>query len=185
MVGTCGLGGCSDRGSGDHHLIIPGGETGTPAQTWQAIQRSLNEHRVNSWTNSIGPTFEYLPDPVSEAKYPGLLSAWGRDEELTFAQALFSADLDFDAELVVNDSQCPIAQGGTLSWPGVEYAAVVAGVNGESPVTYRGIADLEFELDGQFWYLSRWEDLRGASAPWNANVVCPTLGELRAVYRAR
>lgn len=185
VIGTCCLGGCSDDNSGDHPFTVPGGEAGTPVQTWQVIQQSLNDHRVNSWTGSIGATFEYLPDPVSEAKYPGSFSQWGLDEELAFARALFSADLDFDAQLVVNDSQCPAMQGSTHSWPGVEYSVVVAGVNGDSPVTYRGVADLEFELEGRFWYLTRWADLRGAAAPWNANVVCPTLGELRAAYSAR
>lgn len=158
---------------------------GTPEQTWQVVQGSLNDHRVSGWTNTIGSVFGYVPDPVSEAKFPDAWASWGRAEELAFLQSLFAADLEFDARLNVNGARCPAPQGSTVTWSAVEYSIVVADVNGENPVTYRGVADIEFALEGSFWYLNRWADLRGAAAPWNENVVCPTLGELRAAYRAR
>lgn len=183
VTGVVVLGGCADAGSGDGPGQLVGGGTGTPEQTWQNMERALNEHAPAGWRDALGTTFEYVPDPVSAARFPGMLTAWGRADELAFAQTVFAATLEFHARLNVDDAPCPHPEGGAVVWPAVEYSLVVAGPEGESPVTYRGTADLEFRLDGSFWYLYRWVDLSGAAAPWNEDVVCPTLGELRAVYR--
>jgi hypothetical protein len=43
--------------------------------------------------------------------------------------------------------------------------------------------NLDFRLEGNFWHLVRWEDVRGGTAPWNTNVILPTLGELRGAFR--
>jgi hypothetical protein len=149
------------------------------------MQQSLNAHHSAGWTNSIGTAFDYVPDPVSAAKFPEALATWDRTEELSFAQVLFAAEVTIDAQLVVNGSECPSLQGSTVEWSGVEYSVIVSGTDGSAPLTYRGIADLEFILEGTFWYLHRWTDLHGAAAPWNEIVVCPTFGELRAAYHAR
>jgi hypothetical protein len=180
-----GMGGCSDDGSSDHLGIIGAREAVTPEQTWQSIQVSVNGRAVAGWENALGATFEYVPDQVSAQAFPGAFDSWNRDVEIAFAQALFAADVEIDADLIVNGASCPASSGGTVTWPNVEYAIVIAGPGDASPVTYRGFADLEFGLEGNVWYLTRWVDLQGAPAPWNEGVICPTLGELRAVYRDR
>lgn len=182
FVGICGLGGCGDGGSGDHGGLI-GPREATPDHAWQSLQQSLNGRDADGWAGALALTFEYVPDPASAAGFPGAFTSWDRQIEIAFVQALFAAGVELDAELVANGSVCPSPSGTTVTWPGVEYSVVVAGSDGASPVTYRGVADLEFGLDGSFWYLARWVDLRGAPAPWNEDVLCPTLGELRAVYR--
>lgn len=185
LVGICCLAGCSDDVSRDHPGIIGAIGARTPDQAWQSIEQSLNAHSVDGWENAIATNFEYVPDPASAAEFPDAYTSWRRDVELAFAEALFAADIEIDADLVVNGAICPASSGGTVTWPNVEYSVVVAGHGDASPVTYRGFANLEFGLEGNFWYLTRWVDLQGAPAPWNENVICPTLGELRAVYRDR
>ena len=182
VLGLCG---CSDDGSRDHPGIIGAEGAVTPDQAWQTIERSLNAYRVDGWENAIATTFAYVPDQASAAEFPDAFSSWNRDVEVAFAQALFAADVEIDADLVVNGATCPASSNGTVTWPNVEYAIVIAGPGDASPVTYRGFADLEFGLEGNVWYLTRWVDLQGAPAPWNEGVICPTLGELRAVYRDR
>ena len=185
LVGICCLAGCSDDGSRDHPGIIRGPGVRTPDQAWRAIEESLKAQRGGGWENAIATTFEYLPDPASAAAFPDAFASWDRDVEIAFARELFAADVEIDADLVVNGATCPASSGGAVTWPNVEYSVVVAGRGDASPVTYRGFADLEFGLEGSFWYLTRWVDLQGAPAPWNEGVICPTLGELRAVYRDR
>jgi hypothetical protein len=185
VAGACGLGGCGNDGPSDHQGIIGVYGAGTPDQAWQYVQQSLNGHVVAGWENSMAATFEYVPDPVSAAEFPNAFASWDREVEAAFARALFAADVDIDADLIVNDSVCPTTAGGTVTWPNVEYSVVVSGRGDASPITYRGFADLEFSLEGNFWYLMRWADLRGAPAPWNEGIICPTFGELRAVYRDR
>ncbi len=161
------MGGCSDDGSGDHLGIIGARGAVTPEQAWQSIQVSVNGRAVAGWENAMAATFEYVPDPASARAFPGAFAAWRRDVELAFAGALFAADIEIDADLVVNGAICPASSGGTVTWPNVEYSVVVAGHGDASPVTYRGFANLEFGLEGNFWYLTRWVDLQGAPAPWN------------------
>jgi hypothetical protein len=177
------MAGCADNDRGKRADLIGDPAPGSPEETWQYMARALSEQRVAGWTSSLSSSFEYVPDSVSDAKYPGALSSWGEAAEAAFVQAVADADLEITADLNVLNLACPVSDGSALAWPEVEYSVVVSGAGGASPITYRGVVALEFELQGSFWYLSRWTDLRGAPAPWNEDVVCPTLGELRAVYR--
>jgi hypothetical protein len=69
----------------------------------------------------MATTFEYVPDPVSAAEFPNAFASWDREVETVFARALFAADVDIDADLIVNDSACPTTAGG------VELLPVVGG----------------------------------------------------------
>jgi hypothetical protein len=175
--------GCGDDTGDTHTGTIGDPASGSPELTWDSMARSLNNQRATGWINALADSFEYVPDPVADAEYPGALSSWGRADEVAFVQAALSADLEITASFNALDVPCPASSGSVFVWPSVEYSVVVAGAAGANPVTYRGVAELEFELQGSFWYLSRWTDLRGAPAPWNGDIMCPTLGELRAVYR--
>ena len=175
--------GCGDDTRDTHAGTIGDPASGSPESTWDNMSRSLNGQRAADWINALADSFEYVPDAVADAKYPGALSSWGRSDEVAFVQVVVSANLEITASLNALDVPCPAASGSAFVWPSVEYSVVVAGADGANPVTYRGVAELEFELQGNFWYLSRWTDLSGAPAPWNEDVMCPTLGELRAVYR--
>jgi hypothetical protein len=179
------LAGCTDGGSdsGDR-LTVPGSPQASPAKAWQVMESALDDHRLAGWTGALATGFTYEPDAASAARYPEAFADWDRTAETAFAQALFAADLRFVADLTVGGAACPPSSGSTTAWPGVEYAVVVSGANGASPVTYRGVADLEFSLEGAFWYLSRWHDRYGTAPPWNEDVVCPTLGELRGAFHA-
>lgn len=177
--------GCTEDDANRHTGLIGDPEFGSPELTWQYMARALSEQNAAGWTNSLSDSFEYVPDSVSDARYPGALSSWGHSDEAAFALAVTAGSLELAADLNVLDLPCPAGEGGSLAWPAVEYSVVVSGAGGANPLTYRGVAALEFSLQGSFWYLSRWTDLRGAPAPWNEDVVCPTLGELRAVYRGK
>ncbi len=78
--------------------------------------------------------------------------------------------------------EVPEPVGTLVSWDSVEYSVIVQGPDGASPVEYRGVANLVFRFEGNFWYLDRWEDLHGGVASWNSEVIMPTFGELRAVF---
>jgi hypothetical protein len=175
--------GCADHDRSGRAALIGDPVSASPEATWQYMARALSEQRAAGWTNSLASSFGYVPDAVSDARYPGVLSAWDGAAEAAFVQALAAGNLEIAADLNVLDLPCPAGEGSTFAWSEVEYMVVVRGAGGANPMTYRGVAALEFELQGSLWYLSRWTDLRGAPAPWHEDVVCPTLGELRAVYR--
>lgn len=185
MLALLALAGCTDGGSDDDRRPTgPGLPQATPAEAWQVMESALDGHHLAGWTGALAESFTYEPDATSAARYPAAFADWDRAAETAFAQALFAADLRFAADLTAGGAACPLPSGSTVAWPGVEYAVVVSGADGSSPVTYRGVADLEFGLEGAFWYLSRWHDLHGAAVPWSGGVVCPTLGELRGAFHA-
>jgi hypothetical protein len=156
----------------------------TPQDAWEGLQWSLDAQKSVGWLEAIGTTFQYLPDPESAERYPNAFSSWDRDVEIGFIQELFLADLEFHAKMLPVGFEQPNPAGADVSWQSVEYSVRVEGRGGVSPVAFSGVANLEFRLEGNFWYLVSWEDISGVAAPWNANLILPTFGELRAVFRS-
>ena len=175
--------GCSDDNPAVPATVDPMPIAIAPQFAWEKVQWSLNNHDSKGWTESVGLDFQYTPDPASEERYPGAFDAWGREAELGFVHNLFAGEVAFRAQMAPSDFKPPNPSSSIASWDSVEYWVRVEGVGGTSPVEYRGVAALEFRLEGNFWYLHRWVDLHGGTAEWNPAVVLPTLGELRAVYR--
>lgn len=177
----------SGCGKDDGPLSPPviGDPQGSPDDTWQCLQRSLDSHTGEAWSDAIGQDFQYVPDSASAANHPHAFDAWDREAELAFVGALFAAAVDFEAQMLPTDFAVPAPQGSTVIWTEVPYSVRVDGRGTGIAVVYRGVAELEFRLDGTLWYLHRWVDLRGQPAPWSPDVICPTFGELRARYGSR
>lgn len=155
----------------------------TPQNSWYHFQWSADQENSDGWIQAIGSSFEYVPDATSLARYPQAFDSWDRETELEFVQALFAANLEFDARMNDVGYQAPNPAGATVSWESYEYSLQVGGAGRVCPVLYCGVANLDFRLEGNFWQLVRWEDVRGGTAPWNSNVILPTLGELRGAFR--
>lgn len=174
----------SGCGKDDEPLLPPviGDPQGSPDDAWQCLQRSLDSHTGEAWSDAIGLDFQYVPDSASAANHPHRFDAWSRATELAFVGALFAATVDFEAQMLPTEFAVPRPQGSQVMWTEVPYSVRVDGRGTGIAVVYRGIADLEFRLEGSLWYLHRWVDLRGQPAPWSPDVICPTFGELRARY---
>ncbi len=177
--------GCGDDNPGSipQNEINPG--TGSPESAWRSLQWSINNRDLNSWAEVLDNEFSYSPDPVTDSKFPNVFAGWTISNEVVFAGLLVHEQLAMSADLVQEDFDIPEPVGDTVLWESVEYRFQVSGSDNSSPVEYSGIANLRFRKNGEFWYLLSWSDLQGGRARWNPSVVLPTLGELRAVFRAK
>jgi len=175
--------GCSKSDSASSPGSILASPMHSPLSAWAGLQQAMAESNVQAWASALTVDFRYYPDSVAAEKYPGVYADWSRASEEAFVQRLFSGELLLVPGLVPSDFEPPATSGTTIEWDSVEYWVRVSSPAGESPVEYRGVAALEFRLEAGFWYLNKWTDLRGGSAEWNPEVVLPTLGELRALYR--
>lgn len=177
----------SGCGKKDEPLSPPasGDPQSSPADAWQCLQRSLDSHTDEQWSAAIDQDFQYVPDSASAANHPHLFEAWNREAEQDFVVALFAATVDFEAQMLPADFAVPQPQGSQVVWTEVPYSIRVDGRGTGTAVLYRGIAELEFRLEGSLWYLHRWVDLRGQPTPWSPDVICPTFGELRARFGGR
>ena len=182
VVAVFSAGGCRDDAAAPTDTFSIGQPLGSPLDTMNALQWSLDNHAPAGWRDALDPSFTYVPDPAAATRYPTAFDVWDHDAEAAFVETLFTADLEFTARMVGADFTPPPLDGATCVWTACPYTLQVAGPGGASPVAYSGVAKLEFRLAGAFWYLTRWEDLHGGTAPWNPQVVLPTLGELRGAF---
>lgn len=182
FIAVLGLVGCSEDSavSPTQQPVLP--IRTLPSSAWHGIQWSFDQNDPVGWEDMISPSFVYTPDPTSQAKFPNTFDSWGQAAELNFVGVLFSAGLEFNASMLSGGYVPPTPSGSEVVWGGVEYSVQVQGETTSCPVVYRGVANLEFRIEGNFWYLTSWTDIRGAAASWNSEVILPTLGELRAVF---
>jgi len=153
----------------------------SPRNVWESVQNSINSSEKLGWEEALSPSFSYVPDPVSSSLHPETFDSWGPDSEIAFISKLFSGDFVLSSQLRNPGFEIPPPTGTEVSWNSVEYWVQVERSGDPVPTTFAGVANIEFRLEGNFWYIISWTDLSGAAAPWSPGVVLPTLGELRAV----
>lgn len=154
----------------------------SPENTWARLNLALIDQDTDDWLGVISAGFKYVPDPVALDQHAGALTNWDYSAEQEFMMALCSSGMELGVNLLCNDSVPPDQPSASVTWEEVEYSIVVSGDNWSNPAVYRGFATLEFRLEGNFWYLLEWRDLRGGRASWDASVELPTAGALRAVF---
>ena len=122
----------SGCGKDDEPLLPPviGDPQGSPDDAWQCLQRSLDSHTGEAWSDAIGLDFQYVPDSASAANHPHRFDAWSRATELAFVGALFAATVDFEAQMLPTEFAVLRPQGSQVMWTEVPYSVRVDGRGG-------------------------------------------------------
>jgi hypothetical protein len=157
-----------------------------PWAAWDNLQTSAGATHAPGWEGAISPTgFIYKPDDAAENPNPGVFAGWDRDREIAFINALFNSGVEIVALMRNPEFRVPPTSGSKSVWESVIYDLKVTtnGVDG-STLRYRGSARITFSLEGNFWYITEWEDLVGENDP-ETNKPLSTMGVLRANFSSK
>lgn len=156
-----------------------------PVNTWDNLETSLNATHTPGWEGAISPTsFLYEPDSATENQFPGVFAGWNRDRELAFINGLYNSEVTIVAQMRNPEFVVPPSSGSESLWEDVIYDVTVTSVNPPSTIRYRGLADIKFTLEGNFWYISEWHDRQGESDPGSGQLLS-TLGVLRGSFASK
>jgi len=100
---------------------------------------------------------------------------------MAFINRWFAQDVTIEADLLDEAINTPDGAGGLAEWDVIYLVTQTDNATG-SVTSYRGRCQLQFELQGSFWYLSFWRDEQGEEDPDNPGSSLPTLGRVRAVF---
>jgi hypothetical protein len=157
----------------------------SPSAAWDNLQTSAGATHAPGWEGAISQTgFIYKPDDAVENQYPGVFTVWDRDREIAFINALYNADLTIVALMRNPEFRVPPSSGSKSIWESVIYDLTVTSTLGGNPIRYRGSARITFSLEGNFWYITEWEDLVGENDP-ETNQAFSTMGVLRANFSSK
>ena len=84
-----------------------------------------------------------------------------------------------------DDFVVPEDTGTEVIWDGVIYDVTVTSKSDQSTTRYRGRAIITFRLEGNFYYIAKWEDQIGESNPDNPGQSLPTMGVLRGTFGSK
>lgn len=174
--------GCGDDADEPDPTAPAGIAPTSPTNVWTLCGEALADGDSFAWLNAMSPDFTYLPDSATEERHPGVFAGWDYDAEEAFANAMFAASLSFDPDFSLDFDLPDDAGGSTVVWNSAPYTVTVGSEGGDCPTTYGGLAKITFRLEGNFWYVSQWEDLSGVAASWNPDFELMTFGELRALF---
>jgi hypothetical protein len=150
------------------------------AFTLANLQTAINANHVPGYQNAISQDFVYIPNSQVESDYPGVdWAGWGYEQEMAFVNALFTSGSTFEAKLRDEDIRVEEPSGDLGEWE-IIYSLKEEGVGG-SEIKFRGRAFVFFEQIDSFWYISRWEDVEGATDP-QTGATLPTWGGLRGAF---
>lgn len=155
---------------------------------WDNMQLALRYTDAYGWESSIYErTFRYYPDSETEAAFPNVFDNWGYEQEKNFINGLFDAGVTIEAELTNSDFVVPDDSGASsVLWQGVTYFVQVTTKTDNSTTKYRATADITFQLDGSFWYISEWRDTARQPDPDDqSGQNLPSLGVLRGNYASK
>jgi hypothetical protein len=157
----------------------------SPSAAWDNLQTSAAAKHAPGWEGAISPTsFVYKPDDEVENAHPGVFTGWDRDREIAFINALYNANVTIEALMRNPEFQVPPSSGSTSIWEDVIYLLTITSVDDGSSIRYRGSARITFSLEGNFWYITEWEDLVGENDPVTGQPLS-TMGVLRVEFSSK
>jgi len=153
----------------------------SPENVWENLQVSLNFSDTFGWEENFHAEFTYLPDSEAESQFPGVFVGWNLEKELNFIGNYYASGVS-NLSLMRNDEfNLPEPVGDEVRWEGVIYYIRVTDPSDGSETRYRASAIITFRLEGNFWYVYRWEDQIGESDP-DSEQILPTMGVLRGTF---
>lgn len=156
-----------------------------PVNTWDNLETSAEATHAPGWEAAISSlSFMYEPDTATASQFPGVFTGWNRDKELAFINALYNAKVTIVAQMRNPEFVVPPSSGSESLWENVIYDMTVTSTVDASKVRYRGLADIKFTLEGNFWYISEWHDRQGESDP-DTGQLLSTLGVLRGTFASK
>lgn len=153
----------------------------SPRNVWENLQISLQNNDSFGWEENISPEFTYWPDTEAADQFPGVFEGWEYTKEQSFINNFYSTGVTNQAQMRNDDFIVPEPSGTEVVWEGVIYYLKVADPNDGSIISYRASAIITFRLEGNFWYIYRWEDQTGESDP-DTGQILPTMGVLRGTF---
>lgn len=153
----------------------------SPRNVWENLQISLQNSDSFGWEENTSADFTYLPDTEAENQFPGAFTDWDHERESVFINNFYANGFTIQAQMRNDDFNVPEPSGTEVVWEGVIYYVQVSDPNDGSEIRYRGSAIITFRLEGNFWYIYRWEDQTGESDP-DSGQILPTLGVLRGTF---
>ncbi len=160
----------------------------SPTNSYANLEKSLTNTHAFGWEDDITPegtTFTYIPDSNAEEQFPGVFTDWNRAKEIAFINKLYDSEVTITAKLRDDDFVIPDPAGTEIIWEGVVYDLTVTSKVDESATRYRGRAIITFRLEGNFWYIAKWEDQFGEGNPDNPEQILPTMGVLRGTFGSK
>jgi hypothetical protein len=156
------------------------------ANCWANLERSLNAAHAPGWEDNISQdVFVYLPDSDAENQFPGAFVEWDRTKEVGFINNFYNSGVTIQAQMK-NDDFVPPPDSGTQSiWENVIYDLIITNTADGSTTRYRASAIITFSLEGNFWYISRWQDQQGESNPDNPGQLLSSMGVLRGTFASK
>lgn len=153
----------------------------SPRNVWENLQISLQNNDSFGWEENTSNDFTYLPDSEASNQFPGVFAGWNFEREKTFINNFYASGVTNQAKMRNDDFNVPEPSGTEIVWEGVIYYVRVTDPNDASEIRYRASAIITFRLEGNFWYIYRWEDQTGESDP-DSGQILPTLGVLRGTF---
>jgi hypothetical protein len=153
----------------------------SPRNVWENLQISLLNNDSFGWEENTSVDFTYWPDTEAENQFPGQFDGWDYEREKTFINNFYASGVTNQAQMRNDDFNVPEPSGTEVVWEGVIYYVRVTDPNDGSEIRYRASAIITFRLEGNFWYIYRWEDQTGESDP-DSGQILPTLGVLRGTF---
>ena len=120
-----------------------------------------------------------------ESEFPGIdWTAWGSAQERAFATEFFNNVEGITADMTNGGDEdvTPDASDGFARWEVTYYLRVTDQFGQET--RYRARATLEIRLEGTFYYIDRWIDMRQESDP-DSGADLPTMGRLRGTFASK
>ncbi len=160
----------------------------SPSNVWANLEKSLVNTHAFGWEDDITPdgtTFTYIPDTAADEQFPGVFATWDRAKEIAFINKLYDSEVTITAQMRNDEFVPPDPTGTEVIWEGVVYDLTVTSKIDGSATRYRGRAIITFRLEGNFWYIAKWEDQFGEGNPDNPEQILPTMGVLRGTFGSK
>lgn len=163
----------------DSETSVPYLDRTDPKNVWDNMQTSLRNVHSPGWEDAtLLSDYLYIPDGGAESQFPGAFDAWDGPAEVDFIQKFYSTNPTIEVVLRDPDFVVPATSGTQVEWENVIYDVTVNDQGG-AVNRYRGSANITFKVEGNYWYVSIWEDLKGEPDPINGGSDLPTMGVLR------
>ena len=153
----------------------------SPRNVWENLQISLQHNDSFGWEENTSVDFIYFPDTEAANQFPGVFDGWDYEREKSFINNFYATGVTNQAKMRNDEFNVPEPSGTEVVWEGVIYYVRVTDPNDGSEIRYRASAIITFRLEGNFWYIYRWEDQTGESDP-DSGQILPTLGVLRGTF---
>jgi hypothetical protein len=168
-----------DAEAPDSETSVPYLDRTDPKNVWDNMQTSLRNVHSPGWQDATLVTdYVYIPDSDAESQFPGVFDGWDGAAEVDFIQKFYSTAPVIDVVLRDPGFVVPTTSGTSVEWEGVIYDLTVTDQGG-AVNRYRGKANITFQVEGNYWYVSVWEDLQGESDPAGGGGALSTMGVLR------